>query len=142
MRRLRLEEQEAYYREMACVARLFGTPGEVIPATLAAFREYLRDELASPHICVTGPARDVAEVMLHAPLPAPLPLILPAHRLSTAALLPPRLRAEYGLRWDPGRARALALHTAALSVRLAAVALFLAAERLSPPALALAPWAS
>jgi len=86
---------------------------------------------------VTTPARDVAEVILHAPLPAPLRLILPAHRLSTAALLPPRLRAEYGLRWDPGRA--LALQTAAQSVKFAAVPLFLAAERLSPPAFALAP---
>jgi len=107
VRRLGLEEQEAYYREMALVARLFGTPSKVIPPTLAAFREYLRDELASPRICVTAPARDVAEVILHAPLPAPMRLIMPAHRLSTAALLPPRLRAEYGLRWDPGRALAL-----------------------------------
>ena len=112
VRRLGLEEQEAYYREMALVARLFGTPSKVIPPTLAAFREYLRDELASPRICVTTPARDVAEVILHAPLPAPMRLILPAHRLSTAALLPPRLRAEYELRWDPGRA--LALQAAAL----------------------------
>ncbi len=137
VRRLGLEEQEAYYREMALVARLFGTPGKVIPPTLTAFREYLRDEFASPRICVTAPAGDVAEVILHAPLPAPMRLILPAHRLSTAALLPPRLRAEYELRWDPGRA--LALRAAALSIRFAAVPLFLAAERLSAPAFALAP---
>ena len=76
-------------------------------------------------------------MILHAPLPAPLRLILPAHRLSTAALLPPRLRAEYGLRWDPGRA--LALKVGARSIRFAAVPLFLAAERLSPPAFAVAP---
>jgi len=137
VRRLGLEEQEAYYREMALVARLFGTPSKVIPPGLAAFREYLREELASPRICVTTPARDVAEVILHAPLPAPMRLILPAHRLSTAALLPSRLRAEYELRWDAGRA--LALQAAALSIRFAAVPLFLAAERVSPPAFALAP---
>jgi uncharacterized protein (DUF2236 family) len=136
VRRLELEEQEAYYRQMAFVARLFGTPSTVIPPTLGAFREYLRDELASPRICVTAPARAVAEVILHAPLPAPLRLIMPAHRLSTAALLPSRLRAEYGLRWDPGRA--LALQAAARSIRFAAAPLFLAAERLSPPAFALA----
>jgi uncharacterized protein (DUF2236 family) len=136
VRRLRREEQEAYYREMALVARLFGTPGNVIPPTLASFREYLRGELASPRICVTGPARDVAEVILHAPLPAPLRLIVPAHRLSTAALLPPRVRGEYGLRWDPGRS--LALRAAALSIRFGALPLFLAAERVSAPAFAFA----
>jgi uncharacterized protein (DUF2236 family) len=85
---------------------------------------------------VTEPARDVAEVILHAPLPAPLRLIVPAHRLSTAALLPPRVRAEYGLRSDAGRS--LALKAAALSIRLGALPLFLAAERVAPPAFAFA----
>jgi uncharacterized protein (DUF2236 family) len=76
----------------------------------------------------------VAEVILHAPLPAPLRLIMPAHRLSTAALLPPRVRCEYGLCWDP--TRALALKAAALSIRLGSLPLFVAAERVSPPAFA------
>jgi uncharacterized protein (DUF2236 family) len=132
--RLGREEQDAYYREMALVARVFGTPADVIPPTLADFRGYLRGELASPRICVTPPARDVAEVILHAPLPAPLRLIMPAHRLSTAALLPPRVRCEYGLCWDP--TRALALKAAALSIRLGSLPLFVAAERVSPPAFA------
>jgi uncharacterized protein (DUF2236 family) len=134
--RLQRDEQEAYYREMALVARLFGTPADVIPPTLADFREYLRGELASPRICVTEPARDVAEVILHAPLPTPLRLIVPAHRLSTAALLPPRVRAEYGLRSDAGRS--VALKAAALSIRFGALPLFLAAERVAPPAFAFA----
>jgi uncharacterized protein (DUF2236 family) len=133
--RLRREEQEAYYREMALMARLFGMPGDVIPSTLGDFRDYLRGELSSPRICVTEPARDVAGVILDAPLPAPLRLIAPAHRLSTAALLPPRLRREYGLRSDARRA--IALKAAALSIRFAAVPLFVAAARVSPPAYAL-----
>ena len=132
--RLRREEQEEYYRDMALMACLFGTPSDVIPPTLADFRDYLRGELSSPRICVTEPARDVAGVILDAPLPAPLRLIAPAHRLSTAALLPPRLRCDYGLRCDP--ARSLALKAAALSIRVAAVPLFLAAARVSPPAYA------
>jgi uncharacterized protein (DUF2236 family) len=134
VRRLRREEQEAYYRDMALMARLFGTPADVIPPTLVDFRDYLRGELASPRICVTVPAQDVARVILDAPLPGPLRLMAPAHRLSTAALLPSRLRCEYGLRCDP--ARSLALRAAAMSIRVAAVPLFLAAERVSPPALA------
>jgi uncharacterized protein (DUF2236 family) len=128
---LTADEQERYYREMALVAQIFGTPGEVIPRTLADFRKYLEAQLAGPEICVTEPARQVASVILEARrVPAPLRLIGPAHRLSTAALLPPRLRHEYGLGWSPSRA--VALVAAARGIRLAAAPLFLAAERISP----------
>jgi uncharacterized protein (DUF2236 family) len=67
-------------------------------------------------------------------LPAPLRVIAPAHRLSTAALLPPRLREEYGLGWDVRKA--LALRGGAHSIRLAAAPLLLVATRLSAPKLA------
>jgi uncharacterized protein (DUF2236 family) len=131
VRRLSVDEQAAYYREMALVARIFGTPADVIPSSLADFRGYLDDRLRSPEIQVTEPARHVAQVILHAPLPLPLRVLAPAHRLSTAALLPARLRHEYGLAWTP--ARAVALKGAAQSIKLAAIPLFLAAERISPP---------
>jgi uncharacterized protein (DUF2236 family) len=42
VRPLTLEDEERYYREMALVAELFGTPASVIPPALADFREYLR----------------------------------------------------------------------------------------------------
>jgi uncharacterized protein (DUF2236 family) len=136
--RLSTDDQESYYREMALVARIFGTPADVIPATLADFRAYLDAQLAGREICVTEPARDVADVILRARrLPAPLRLIRPAHRLSTAALLPPRLRHEYALGWSPPRAVALA--AAAHGIKLAAAPLFLVAERVSPTPVASAP---
>jgi uncharacterized protein (DUF2236 family) len=132
------DEQGRYYREMAVVAQLFGTPATVIPPSLADFREYLDAQLASSEICVTHPARAVAEVILRANrLPAPLRLMRPAHRLSTAALLPPRLRREYGLGWSASRA--VALTAAARGIRLAAAPLFLVAERVSPTPLAAPP---
>jgi uncharacterized protein (DUF2236 family) len=81
---------------------------------------------------VTEPARQVADVILRAPLPLPLRILAPAHRLSTSALLPERLRDEYGLAWSRGRATAL--RAAARSITVAAVPLFLAAERVSLPA--------
>jgi len=121
---------------MAHVARLFGLPVAAIPATFAYFREYVRAQLAGPEICVTAPAREVARVILEAPLPAPLRLLLPAHRLATAALLPARLREEYGLGWS--RAHALPLALAAHPVRVLAVPLLHAAGRVSPPPLAYA----
>jgi uncharacterized protein (DUF2236 family) len=134
--RLSVEEQEAYYRDMAVVARVFGTPDDVVPRTLADFRAYFAERLASPEIAVTEPAREVAEVILRASsLPAPLRLIAPAHRLSTAALLPPRLRKEYRLGW--GMSRAIALRGGAESLKLAAAPLLLVAARVSAPRLAL-----
>ena len=136
--RLSADQQEAYYRDMALVARIFGTPEEIIPPTFAGFRVYLSEQLASSQICVTEPAREVAEVILRASsLPAPLRLIAPAHRLCTAALLPPRLREEYGLDWSAPRG--LALRGGARSIRLVTTPLLLVAGRLSPPRLALSP---
>jgi len=131
--RLDTDEEESYYREMALVGRLFGTPAAEIPACLADFRAYMRAQLAGPDLCVTNPARAVAAVILEARVPPPVRLLGPAHRLSTAALLPPRLREEYGLGWSPAHAAALAL--AARSLRLAAATLFRAAARASPSAL-------
>ena len=128
--RLSPEEQERYYDEMALVARLFGTPASVVPPTLADFREYFAAQVASDTIAVTPPAREVAEVILRAPLPAPMLVLVPAHRLATAGLLPARLRAEYGLSWSPFRA--LALPVAARSVRLTTTPVLIAASRLTP----------
>ena len=107
----------------------------VIPPTLAGFRAYFGERLGSPEIGVTEPAREVADVILGASsLPAPLRLIAPAHRLSTAALLPPRLREEYGLGWGVGKA--LVLRGEAHSIRLAAAPLLLVSSRLSAPKVA------
>lgn len=125
-------EEESYYREMALVGRLFGTPAALLPARLADFREYLRAQLSGPDLCVTDSAREVAAVILEARVPPPLRPLGPAHRLSTAGLLPARLREEYGLGWSRGHAAALAL--AARSLRLAATPLFRAAARVSPSA--------
>src|SRR5262249_27869375 len=36
-------EQMSYYRDMAVVARLFGTPAKVIPSTYAEFRDYFAE---------------------------------------------------------------------------------------------------
>jgi len=134
------EDEERYYREMALVARLFDTPASVIPRSLAEFREYFAAQIAGETIAVTAPARDVAAVVLDAPLPAPMRLLVPAHRLATAGLLPPRLRLEYRLRWSP--LHELALPLAARSVRLTTTPVLLAASRLAPLPHELAEWSS
>jgi uncharacterized protein (DUF2236 family) len=96
---LTLDEKDRYHQEMNLVARLFGTPGEVLLSSYREFRAYFDTQLHSDTLTVTRPAREVADVILAAPLPAPLRLLAPAHRLATAHILPPELRHEYGLRW-------------------------------------------
>ncbi len=95
--RLSRADKESYYRDMALVARIFGTPAGVIPATLADFRDYFSAQVEGDTIAVTEPAREIARVILRAPLPGPMRMIVPAHRLATTEALPPRLREEYGL---------------------------------------------
>jgi uncharacterized protein (DUF2236 family) len=125
------EDQELYYQEMALVARLFGTPASVIPRSLADFREYFAAQISGETIAVTAPAKEVAAVILEARLPAPMRVSVPAHRLSTAGLLPPRLRGHYGLRWSAFHELALLL--AARSMRITATPVLAVASRLTPP---------
>lgn len=76
-------ERERYHDEMNLVAALFGTPDEVLPASYRDFQTYFETQVRSNAITVTEPAREVAEVILAAPLPAPLRLLerLPSSRL-------------------------------------------------------------
>lgn len=129
-RRLTPLEQEEYYREMAVVAELFGTPASVIPPTLAEFREYFAAELASETIAITQPAREIADVILQAPVPVPIRLFAPAHRLATAAQLPVELRRAYGLHWTP--AHALALPVAASALKYTSWPVLVATKHLRP----------
>ena len=124
-------EQESYYRDMTTVAQLFGTPAALIPRTVADFRDYVASQIGSRTITVTPTAREIAQVILHAPLPAPMRMLGPAHRLATAAQLPPQLRHEYDLRWTPRHERLLAL--AGHSVKLASWPILRASWHLRPP---------
>jgi uncharacterized protein (DUF2236 family) len=130
VRALSPEDRERYYQEMGVVARLFGTPTSVIPPSYADFREYFDAEVAGETISVTAPAREVAAVILDAPLPAPMRVLVPAHRLATAGLLPKALRRGYGLRWSA--LHDLALPLAAQSVRLTTTPVLFAAARITP----------
>lgn len=132
VRRLTRAEQERFYRDMAVVARLVGVPAAGIPRTLAEFREYVHAQLNSPAITVTPPARQIADAVLHGPLPVALRWLAPAHRLSAAGMIPARLREEYGLPWSP--ARGVALTVAASSIRVATAPLLLTARRIPQPA--------
>jgi uncharacterized protein (DUF2236 family) len=104
IRPLTADEREDYYEDMKLLAQIFGTPSSVIPATFADFRAYMQERLASEEIWVTPTAREISDSILDPPLPAPLRA---GWRLgvglATAGLLPPKLRDQYGLSWDPAR---------------------------------------
>jgi uncharacterized protein (DUF2236 family) len=101
--------QAAFYAETRSIGRAFGIPESLLPADLDAFERYLADMLAP-----TGPvhptpvARDIAAAVLAPPL-GPIVRALdwlppPAYAWTlwpSMGLLPPSVRAEYGLRWGP-----------------------------------------
>ena len=121
------DERERYHEEMNLVARIFGTPADALPGSYREFRAYFDAQLRSDAITVTRPAREVADVILAAPLPAPLKLLAPAHRLATARILPAELRSQYGLRWTP--LHDLALPLAGATVRYTTVPILSIVQR-------------
>jgi uncharacterized protein (DUF2236 family) len=131
VRPLSPRERERYHREMNLVAQLFGTPASVLPRSYRDFCAYFDAQLAGGAITVTPAGRDVAAVILAAPLPAPLRILAPAHRLATACILPERLRREYGLRWSA--LHELAVPFAGRAVRYGTAPILSIAARLEPP---------
>lgn len=95
------EDRESYWRESWPLGRLLGIPADAFPPTYPEFQAYVASVVGS--LEVSGEARALAAAVLRPPLRGvPRPLFWP-HEVITAGLLPPRLRAQYGLRWTPRR---------------------------------------
>lgn len=94
------EGLEAYHREHAVIGRLLGVPPEMAPESRAAFSAYWAGMVDGPDLAVGPAARDIARFVLENPQALGGGRV----RALTAALLPARLRAEYGLDWDEARA--------------------------------------
>ena len=124
---LTLAEKQRYHEEMNLVARLFGTPAEALADSYTEFCDYFEAQVHDETISVTRPAREVAQVILAAPLPVPLRLLAPAHRLATSRILPAKLRCQYGLRWT--RLHGLAVPLAGATVRYGTAPILTAAGR-------------
>jgi uncharacterized protein (DUF2236 family) len=107
---------DRYCAEASEIEARLGIPAGRLPRTEAALRAYLEAMLAGGAIEVTETARSLAREVLAPPVPY---LLRPALRLAAlpaVGLLPPAIRAGYGLPWDARRARALAF-VAAVSRR-------------------------
>lgn len=117
VRPLSAAERDRYCAEASTIAPLFNIPPGVLPTTHAELQTYLAAMLASERIAVGAAARGMTRSLL-APLgPPPLRPLEALLQLPIVGLLPPHLRAAYGLPWCARRARVLH-RWAALSRRL------------------------
>ena len=102
------DEAARFYQETKPIARAFGVPDRDLPEDLEGFQAYLADQLASAGpIQVGDTARELAEAILHPPLPGVLGRLgLPALLYDwtlwpSIGLLPASIREAYGFDWGP-----------------------------------------
>jgi len=100
-------EAARFYEETKPIARAFGVPDRDLPKDLAAFETYVTDQLAPDGpIRVGDTARELAEVILHPPLPGVLgrlglpPQLYDWTLWPSIGLLPASVREDYGFPWD------------------------------------------
>jgi len=98
-------ERAAYWQDHRVVGGLFGLQDHEMPAGIREFDEYVHDMLDGGDLFVTSAARELAlQIVMRPPVgPAKRP-ILELVNFVTVGLLPPQLRRQYGLWWDPLRA--------------------------------------
>lgn len=106
-------EADRYCEEASGIEPALGIPPGRLPRTERELREYLAAMLAGGVIEVTDTARLLAREIIRPPAPALVRPALWLAALPAVGLLPPAIRAAYGLPWDGRRARALRLLAAA-----------------------------
>jgi uncharacterized protein (DUF2236 family) len=91
-------QQEAdYWEDYKVIGRLFGLRVQDMPATLDDLDDYRRRMLEGDELAVTDWARERArEIVLEPPVPRIARPLLETVNFVTIALLPDRIRAEYG----------------------------------------------
>ncbi len=97
-----------FYEETRPIGRAFGVPDAILPPDLDAFEAYLAQCLAPDGpVQVTPIARELAEAILHPPLPGGLgrlpvtPALYAWTLWPSIGLLPAGIREAYGLPWGP-----------------------------------------
>ena len=89
-RRLSTDDEERYHREMAVVAGSSASPPRSCRARSRSSATTSRTRSPARHHDHPAGGRDLPDDS-EPPLPTPMRLLTPAHRLATAAQLPPRL---------------------------------------------------
>jgi uncharacterized protein (DUF2236 family) len=97
-------EQEELWQDARRVGQRLGIPRERSPADLAALCDYWAAMLASDGpLQITPTARRLAATIIRPPLPFAPGVLIDALATPGLALLPPHIRAAYGIPWGPGR---------------------------------------
>jgi uncharacterized protein (DUF2236 family) len=91
------EEEADYWKDYRVVGRLFGLRAADMPRTLADLDDYRRSMLEGDRLFVTDWARERARaIVLEPPVPWMAQPLLETVNFITIALLPDRIRREYG----------------------------------------------
>jgi uncharacterized protein (DUF2236 family) len=97
-----------FYAETLPLGRAFGIPASLLPGDLEAFERYIGEQVGDGGPVRPGAlARELAEAILHPPLPgvlARLPIPTRAYDWTlwpALGLLPPAIRDAYGFAWGP-----------------------------------------
>jgi uncharacterized protein (DUF2236 family) len=102
-------EREEFYQEFKLIGELLGVPKDRFPPTLRDFDAYMNAMIESGEVRVETRARGLAKLVLRPRVRLlPGPVMIP-FQVVTAGLLPPVLRAQYGLAWGAGQQRAYRL---------------------------------
>jgi uncharacterized protein (DUF2236 family) len=96
VKKLSAREREEYYQESLVATHLFGIPDSIVPQTYDEFRCYMDRMLASDVIQVSEQALQIREALFAR---TPSGMLLFAGSAPGIALLPQRLRHEFGFRW-------------------------------------------
>ena len=106
--RLSRRERDAYWSDYRTLGSMFGLAEADMPADYAGFTAYMREMLSGDVLYVSDEARELGvRIVLHPPVPLRARPLLELANLITVGLLPPTLRCQYGLSWDPVRGLAL-----------------------------------
>jgi uncharacterized protein (DUF2236 family) len=90
------EDRERYYEDNLRVAELFGIPESIVPPTYDDFRTYFDRMMEGDVIRVSDEAKDIYNALFAR---TPSGLLLFAGSAPSIALLPERLREEFGFGW-------------------------------------------
>src|SRR5436190_11816764 len=96
VKKLSPKERDEYYQESLVGTRLFGVPDGIVPQTYDDFRIYMDRMLASDVIQVSDQAMEIRKALFAR---TPSGMLLFAGSSAGIALLPERLRHEFGFRW-------------------------------------------
>jgi uncharacterized protein (DUF2236 family) len=108
VRPLAHDERDGLWQDYRTIGGLFGLRSADMPPTIDGFDEYMVAMLGGGDLHVSDDARELAKrIVMRPPVPLAARPLLELANFITVGLLPPALRRQYRLSWDPARELAL-----------------------------------